>query len=343
MPLILYVDDEEHALKYMRRALDRQCDLISCQDTDEALQVIDERGEELDVVIADERMPRMSGRELLRVTQLRNKKTSRILTTAFADVSCLADCLNEGLLDKIILKPWDADMLANEIISVFTAKAAANMALSRNECFANLDATTKRLQVISSAFAAHANFSDYDAEKEGLISLLDNEVGSIGTIIDEAYANQMSRPMLLSRETCDLEDCLNQAVAKLPSVNQKAERLDMELPAGRMLVRSSPSSLVMILSELLSYAFLIAQDANNGKVTVRTHKEFNFVCVEICGSGTVDLLEVARQILVGSNSAGALGLSVISWIIRQSGGRFTANFKDDSSFVMTLTYPLLLN
>lgn len=343
MPLILYVDDEPSALKYMQRALEGECELISCQEIEDALQVIDQRGEDLDVIIADERMPQMTGRDLLRVAQLRNNNTSRILTTAFADVSCLADCLNEGLLDKVILKPWDSEILADEVLSTFNAKTAAIKAQLRNEFFANLDASTRRLEMISSAFSAHAHFSDFDPDRAGLTALLENEVGAIGTIIDNAYASNTSQPMLLWKETCNLEDCLASAVRKLPKSDQQSERFNVELPAGPTLIRCSRSSTVMVLAELMSYAFFIARDVSSGMVSVWVEKHCNVVSVNIAGSGTVDLLDTARRILVGQGASSGLGLSVISWIVRQSGGTFKSQFTEDSNLKMTLTYPLLLN
>ncbi|MEQ8823185.1 MAG: response regulator [Filomicrobium sp.] len=343
MPLILYVDDEAHALKYMQRALDGECELISCIEIDDALNVIKTRGDQLDVVIADERMPDMNGRDLLRVAQRRNDKATRILTTAFAEVSCLAECLNEGLLDRVILKPWDPDALVGEVLSTYKAKTKLNKIGLCDEYFSNVDASVRRLELISSALLAHSRFSDVDTDHLGLVSLLEKEISGVNEIVSSAFKNSALLPKPDWREICDLEVCLEKALEKLRQTDQGAVHLNVDLAAGPTLIKSSESLVELVLVELLAYAVSVAEDPIKGAVSVSMRQSGGTAIMTVKGSGMVDLLGVARGILIGRGTTGNLGLTVISWIARHVGGEFHVKFTEVSNIEMTLEFPLLLN
>ena len=108
---ILYVDDESQALKYFRQIFDSTFRVLVAGSVDEALRVIGQYGDEIGIVITDQRMPQKTGVNLL--NELRQSRPSiiRILTTAYSDLQSAIEAVNNGAIYKYVVKPWDLDDL----------------------------------------------------------------------------------------------------------------------------------------------------------------------------------------------------------------------------------------
>jgi CheY-like chemotaxis protein len=103
---ILYLDDEPKALKYFKSILSDDYDVVTCSTVADALQQLEQENGQFEIVVADDRMPCISGVDFLEIVTLRWPNTARILTTAYADTNRLCQCFNCGQVDRIILKPW---------------------------------------------------------------------------------------------------------------------------------------------------------------------------------------------------------------------------------------------
>ena len=106
MHMIVLVDDEPEVLSALRRSLSREPYLVlSTRRPQEALRWV----EALDVsaVVSDERMPGMTGTELLDRIFDRSPETARILLTAFAHTAARRPHAIECMIEK----PWDDSML----------------------------------------------------------------------------------------------------------------------------------------------------------------------------------------------------------------------------------------
>ena len=111
---ILCVDDEEGILAALRQQLSArfgdECDIAVAKNAREALELIDDLqqdGEQLAVVIADQIMPGMKGVELLEEVHRRSPKTVKILLTGQAGLDAVVYAINKAALDQYIPKPWD--------------------------------------------------------------------------------------------------------------------------------------------------------------------------------------------------------------------------------------------
>ncbi|WP_346354741.1 HD domain-containing phosphohydrolase [Azotosporobacter soli] len=113
-PLLLIVDDEENILHAIKRLLSSQPYLLKCTTNhQEALDFL--RHETVDVLISDQRMPHMSGMELLGQAKLISPSTVRILLTAYSDFEVMVSAINEGLLFHYISKPWNDESFKESI------------------------------------------------------------------------------------------------------------------------------------------------------------------------------------------------------------------------------------
>ena len=103
---ILVVDDEQDNLDAFRFNFRKSFDILTANSGAEALQILAEK--EVAVVVTDQRMPKMTGVELLREVRVRQPDCVGIILTAFTDVDVLIEAINLGQVYRYITKPWDA-------------------------------------------------------------------------------------------------------------------------------------------------------------------------------------------------------------------------------------------
>jgi C4-dicarboxylate-specific signal transduction histidine kinase len=106
---LLVVDDEPLALKLVERVFEPETDIEVHSDTSPERCLELAQAHDIDLVIADQRMPEMKGLQFLsRVRELR-PRALRILLTAFPDTPVALTAINEGLVYRFILKPWEPE------------------------------------------------------------------------------------------------------------------------------------------------------------------------------------------------------------------------------------------
>ena len=103
---VMLVDDEQNILSALRRLLRGQpYDIVTHTCAADALKAMEDQPAQL--VIADYRMPGMTGIEFLREIRRRWPNTVRIILSGYAEVSVLIAAVNEGEIYKFIAKPWN--------------------------------------------------------------------------------------------------------------------------------------------------------------------------------------------------------------------------------------------
>ncbi len=113
-PAIVAVDDEPAVLaavaRDLRRGFGERFRIVRASSGDEALGVLRElvaRGDQVALLVADQRMPGMSGTEYLVEARKLVPTAKRVLLTAYADTEAAIQAINEVALDYYLLKPWD--------------------------------------------------------------------------------------------------------------------------------------------------------------------------------------------------------------------------------------------
>jgi thioredoxin reductase (NADPH) len=113
-PAILTVDDDPSVSRAVARDLRRryaeQCRILRAESGPQALDALRElklRGEPVAVLLADYRMPQMSGIEFLEAAMDLFPQARRVLLTAYADTDAAIRAINVVDLDYYLLKPWD--------------------------------------------------------------------------------------------------------------------------------------------------------------------------------------------------------------------------------------------
>lgn len=113
-PTILVVDDDAPVLRAIERDLraryGNEYRVVAAGGGEEAIEALRQltvRGTAVALLVADQRMPRMTGIEVLLASLELQPDAKRVLLTAYADTEVAIRAINEVRLDQYILKPWD--------------------------------------------------------------------------------------------------------------------------------------------------------------------------------------------------------------------------------------------
>lgn len=153
---ILVIDDEPANLRLLKRVLGSDYDTFCANSGSEGLEYL--KQERFSLIITDQRMPGMSGVEVLQQSLNLAPSAVRILLTGYTDIQALIDAINTGHVYKYIQKPWDAEDLR---LTVRRALEAYELKNRNEELVQELQAALRQLENISlGTIAALANALD---------------------------------------------------------------------------------------------------------------------------------------------------------------------------------------
>lgn len=114
MYTLLFVDDEADIVASLHRQFRKDYRVITATSGSEALDYL--AREKIDLIICDQRMPGVSGDQVLKQALERQPEAIRILLTGYADVDSLMRCVNEAQIYKYLAKPWEPEMLRLTVV-----------------------------------------------------------------------------------------------------------------------------------------------------------------------------------------------------------------------------------
>jgi adenylate cyclase len=106
---ILYVDDEQHNLTSFAATFRKDYKIHTATSGDDAIDIM--RNHEIKLVITDQRMPEMTGIELLEKLTPEFPDSVRMILTGFSDIEVIIEAINSGRVFRYITKPWDENEL----------------------------------------------------------------------------------------------------------------------------------------------------------------------------------------------------------------------------------------
>ncbi|MDW8465536.1 MAG: response regulator [Chloroherpetonaceae bacterium] len=110
---LLFVDDEPNIVQSLSLLFDDH-KVFTANSGFEALEIF-QRGEKIDVIVSDQRMPGMLGVELLKEVKRISPNTVRILLTGYSDLNAIIDSVNAGEIFRYINKPWQSSKLKETV------------------------------------------------------------------------------------------------------------------------------------------------------------------------------------------------------------------------------------
>jgi len=122
---ILIVDDEPANLRSLERLFREEYEVFTAASGAAALELVGEH--DFALLITDQRMPEMTGIELLKNTIAIRPRMVRMILTGYTDVDALVEAINCGQVYRYVTKPW-----SNEDLLLTVQRALEHYETSRN-------------------------------------------------------------------------------------------------------------------------------------------------------------------------------------------------------------------
>lgn len=192
---LLFVDDEPDILDSLRRAFRRDYEIFTANSGMDGIELL--KSEKFDLIISDQRMPDVTGDQVLKFAMANQPEAIRILLTGYSDMESLVRCVNEAGIYKYISKPWEPENLRLTVV-----RALESLSLERQLKIASehlkkayLDAVTmlsvacegkdedtgyhvRRVQYYTEALAIEMGVPREEAEHMGVMSIL-HDIGKL--------------------------------------------------------------------------------------------------------------------------------------------------------------------
>jgi response regulator RpfG family c-di-GMP phosphodiesterase len=106
---LLVVDDEPDVCDSVYDLLRRQYHVLKAKSAAEGAKMMQEH--EVHIVMTDQRMPQITGVDLLKTVRAKHPRAVRMLFTGYADLESIIAAINQGHIFQFLKKPWRAEEL----------------------------------------------------------------------------------------------------------------------------------------------------------------------------------------------------------------------------------------
>ncbi len=104
---ILCVDDEVDNVEALERLFRKKYKVLKATSGPMALEILDQHPNEITVILTDQRMPLMTGVEMLEKALEKHPNPIRLLLTGYTDLESVIEAINKGQIYRYLTKPWD--------------------------------------------------------------------------------------------------------------------------------------------------------------------------------------------------------------------------------------------
>jgi len=161
--VLLLVDDEPNILRALRRVFkDETFEIVCAENAQEALAWMELRP--ANVIIADQRMPGMTGIQFLQHVRDRWPDTMRIVLSGFTDAGTVADAINKGEVYRFLTKPWDDQELRT---AVRLALDHQRLASENAQLWSKVTAQNEELQLLNRLLRLRLEEGEHDVLVRG--------------------------------------------------------------------------------------------------------------------------------------------------------------------------------
>ena len=115
---VLFVDDEVNILKALQRLLrNESMSVLTASRPQEAIDLLESNVAQ--VVVSDQRMPEMSGVDLLSTIRVRHPNMVRMMLTGYTEMRIAVEAINRGEIFRLITKPWNDEEIKATLRQAF--------------------------------------------------------------------------------------------------------------------------------------------------------------------------------------------------------------------------------
>ena len=367
-PPLLIVDDEPEVLASLRSLFRREYKVLTAERADQALDIL-RLGTDVHVVITDQRMPGMTGTELLARVREEFPDVIRLMMTGYADVNSVVNAVNEGNVYRYIGKPWDPDELAAVIRDAFRQH---RMISERRTLLRELE-EANRLKASFITLASH-EFNTPLNIVQGMLRLAQskNNDDTIRPFLDRAAiaADRLHRRLVntfkllehgdftrsLNLEPTSIRQVVDEAAQELgPFLKIRRQSLLTRVEPPEVMVLGSHTHLRDVIEALLSNAMKFSKD--EASVSLSAMRDGDCVRIEVEDHGpgicaadqphvfkpmfsTLDMLKHSTGEYGYCKRGMGLGLAIAKRFVELQNGEITFTSDPDKGTIFRIRLPM---
>ncbi|MBI1830533.1 MAG: hybrid sensor histidine kinase/response regulator [Planctomycetes bacterium] len=286
-PCLLVVDDEPDLVQSVHDLLRFDYRVLGATRASDGLKLM--QAERVHLIMTDQRMPEMTGVELLARVKEKHPDTVRLLFTAYADLAAVIDAINEGHVYRYISKPWHVDDLKATLKQAYDyyrlqeeRRFLVKEVQAKNVMLANANAELRRANEMKKAFikvASHelrtpltillaltehaVRMTKSMPELHALLERIRQSGGRLSDRVDQMVklllAESFERP--LHRQTVEASPLLQLSVVEVkPFAEARGQTLEASIPGDLGTMEVEPDKIRDALTQLLFNAVKFTPD-----------------------------------------------------------------------------------
>jgi signal transduction histidine kinase len=370
---VLFVDDEPENLAVFEAACADRFPVLTASSAAKGLELM--RSHEVGVLLADQRMPGMTGLELLEQVQAQFPQTVRMLVTAYSDLNTAIDAINRGRVRRYLRKPWDHDelhatlaealdlyLMASKVSSlerrlVETERVyslgviAAGLARELKNPVGAMNANIVRAREIVRSIATTTRTDTkgasvvraqlFDADEE----LAEALVG-LGRILDVVRGIELPTREG-AEETADLTEVLRLTMRLVQTELRSSASLELDVKPVPPVAGSTAKLGQVVLNLLVNSLQAMAWEPRSKKMlSIRLVPEDGWVRFEVADSGPGIPPDLLPHVFDPFSPAGrdrgtGLGLAISKTIVEEIGGHIEAENRPTGGALFRIRLPAM--
>ncbi|HOW76122.1 MAG TPA: sigma-54 dependent transcriptional regulator [Candidatus Competibacteraceae bacterium] len=182
---LLIVDDEKEILRSLKLTFSEDHEVFTASSGTEALEILQQQ--DIALIITDQRMPQMTGVELLKQVIQINPQIIRIILTGYTDTAALIEAINQGHIYQYITKPWERQDFR---LVIRRALETYELEIENRRLLKELQAVNERLKIENTFLRTEINKDLQCAEIVGrspamqqVFQLVNRVIGNSATVL----------------------------------------------------------------------------------------------------------------------------------------------------------------
>jgi len=357
--MVLYVDDEPKNLSSFKSVFRRHYEIYLANSAEEGIEIMEQTP--IQLVITDQRMPKITGVEFLEKITEKFPDVTRILLTGYSDLDAIIDAINKGKIFKYIAKPWKTEEL-KETIDI--ALELAHLKQQNKILIENLQKTNRELD--SFVYRAAHDLRGPIANLLGLINLSKIEedinmmrqyielkeqtVRRLDGFIHDIVDYSVNLRVAVRRDTINFESLVHKIIENFRFMPKyEFIRKEISIKQDTEMV-SDVERIGVILNNLISNAirYSVVDGGKEAlmKIDIENDDQRAIIRVEDNGEGIAEKYhqKIFEMFFRGSSNArdgSGLGLFICKEVVEKLGGNIQVYSEKDKGATFVVEIPNL--
>lgn len=354
LPTIVCIDDEAHNNEALERLLRKKYQIFSATQPQEGLELIKLHKPAL--IISDQRMPQMTGVELLKKSLEFSPDSVRLLLTGYTDLESVISAINEGQIYRYLTKPWEPNDVTLTIESAIESYNLKQEIKKQNEELKSLDKLKTDFMILvthelRTPLAGISSFVELlkeelkSADHKTYISHIEKNTGRLNKLIADilAITKMKTEKVKIQAAPVDLQNLLKASWAATSTGHTK--KLELAITGPEVLINTQENLLKDALMRLFTNCYQHAVDNETVKVKITETDEKIQFTISNLGSSGADLPSqtllsafTKNENIMNHTQGTGLGLAIVHALTEALKGTFQVAMKN-KVFTATLSFP----